>query len=410
MRLADVFTTVLGDEPPVGFKAYDGSSVEAAGAPVLEIRSPDALNYLATTRRTELGLARAYVTGAVDVIGDLYSAMRSLWNIRVNVSGADSLRIFSALGGLRLLRRPPLPQREARLAGRKHSKARDAAAISHHYDVGNDFYELVLGDAMTYTCALYAEPTTSLEDAQYAKHDLVARKLDLRQGSRLLDVGCGWGGMVIHAAKHYGTRAVGVTLSREQAEWGAQRIKEENLSELAEIRHVDYRDVRECDFDAVSSIGLTEHVGVENLAGYFRFLYGKLKSGGRLLNHCITKPNGFGPPITRGGFISRYVFPDGSLAAPGILMSGMHDAGFEVSHEENLREHYALTLAAWVSNLEKNWDRAVERVGIETARAWRLYLVGSRLGFEHNGIQLHQMLGVKPGARGLPAMPLRPTW
>lgn len=411
MRLAEVYNRVVGEDPPVGFRAYDGSVAgPQTAAPILDVRQPVVLNYLTSARRFELGLARAYITGALDVVGDLYSAMKSLWDLEVELPKWEMVKIFNSLGGFKLLRRPPVPEREAHLSGRKHSKARDAEAISHHYDVGNDFYTIVLGESMTYTCAVYENSDTTLERAQFGKHDLVARKLDLQPGMRLLDVGCGWGGMVIHAARHYGVKALGVTLSKQQAEWAQNAIKEAGLGHLAEVRYMDYRDVDETDFDAISSIGLTEHVGVENLSGYFSSLFDKLRPGGRLLNHCITKPDNAGPAITKGGFISRYVFPDGSLAGPGTLMSHMHDAGFEVRHDENLREHYAMTLSDWVSNLESKWKQAVEFVGSETARAWRLYLVGSRLGFEHNGIQLHQMLGVKLKDGSKSQMALRPQW
>jgi cyclopropane-fatty-acyl-phospholipid synthase len=245
-----------------------------------------------------------------------------------------------------------------------------------------------------------------LEEAQFTKHDLVARKLALRPGMRLLDVGCGWGGMVMHAAREYRVRALGVTLSRRQAEWAQKAIADAGLSELAEVRHMDYRDVVETDFDAVSSIGLTEHIGLTGLPAYFAFLYGKLRPGGRLLNHCITEPNDH-ESVRKGWFINRYVFPDGDLAGIGRLMGPMQDAGFEVMHEENLRQHYAMTTAAWSANLDAHWDEAVAEVGIGTARVWRLYLAGVRLGFERNRIQLHQALGWRPGRSGFP---LRPDW
>jgi cyclopropane-fatty-acyl-phospholipid synthase len=311
---------------------------------------------------------------------------------------------------MRLLRRPPRPEQEVRLRGRRHSKARDAAAISHHYDVSNRFYEWVLGPSMTYTCALYPTADTTLEQAQFAKHDLVARKLGLRPGQRLLDVGCGWGGMVMHAARHYGVRALGVTLSRKQAEWAQKAIAESGLSELAEVRHLDYRDVTESGFDAVSSIGLTEHIGKAQLPGYFGFLHDKLVPGGRLLNHCITRPNNLEPAARKRHFINRYIFPDGELEGPGHLISVMHDTGFEVRHEENLREHYARTLTGWSANLEAHWDASVAEVGLGRARTWRLYLVGSRIGFERNQIQLHQVLGARPDGDGRSHAPLRPDW
>jgi cyclopropane-fatty-acyl-phospholipid synthase len=212
----------------------------------------------------------------------------------------------------------------------------------------------------------------------------------------------------MHAAREYGVRAIGVTLSRNQAEWAQKAIVEAGLSDLAEVRHLDYRDVRETGFDAVSSIGLTEHIGKAQLPSYFSSLYKKLKPGGRLLNHCITRPNNKERALS-GPFINRYVFPDGELVGPGHIVSQMHDAGFEVRHEENLREHYALTLAAWSRNLEAHWEEAVEEVGEARARVWRLYLAASRLGFDRNNIQLHQVLGVKlDGTKS--HMPLRPDW
>jgi cyclopropane-fatty-acyl-phospholipid synthase len=320
------------------------------------------------------------------------------------------------LGGPKVLwpRVPPPPQ-EVRvkrrwLAGRRHSRGRDASAISHHYDVSNTFYEWVLGPSMAYTCACYPAPDATLEQAQAVKFDMVARKLALKPGMRLLDVGCGWGGMVMHAAREYGVSALGVTLSAQQAAWAQAAIKERGLSDLAEVRHLDYRDVPETGFDAVSSIGLSEHIGKAQLPDYFAFLYGKLVPGGRLLNHCITRPDNMGPTHVSTGFIYRYVFPDGELEGPGLLMSFMHDAGFEVRHSENLREHYAKTLAAWCANLDAHWDEAVAEVGEGTARVWRLYMAGSQLGFEQNVVQLHQMLGVKLAADGSASMPLRPDW
>ena len=226
---------------------------------------------------------------------------------------------------------------------------------------------------------------------------------------RLLDVGCGWGGMVRHAAENYGVTVLGVTLSRRQAEWAGKAIADAGLTERAEVRHQDYRDVTETGFDAVSSIGLTEHIGMRALPSYFEFLYSRLHPGGRLLNHCITRPT-----TTEGvkskGFIDRYVFPDGELEAVGTIASVMQDAGFEIRHEENLREHYAKTLTGWGDNLERNWAAAVAEVGEERARVWRLYMVGSRLGFERRGIELHQILGVKVADNGTAGVPLRPDW
>jgi cyclopropane-fatty-acyl-phospholipid synthase len=417
MALAEVFERVAGPDAPVEFQAFDGSKAGASGSPVrITIKSRSAVAYLAQAPGA-LGLARAYVSGHLDVDGDMYAALARMASAqRLEWTKAEQLRLLGDLGGPRLLwpRMEPPPQ-EVRVnsrwrLGRRHSKQRDANAISHHYDVSNTFYEWVLGPSMAYTCACYPRADATLEEAQANKFELVAGKLGLKPGMRLLDVGCGWGGMVMHAAREHGVQALGVTLSAEQASWAQRAIKEAGLSDLAEVRHMDYRDVSEGDFDAVSSIGLTEHIGKAELPGYFSFLYGKLRPRGRLLNHCITRPDNKGPNVVKDGFINRYVFPDGELEGPGYLASLIQDTGFEVRHQENLREHYAMTLAGWCANLDDHWDEAVAEVGEGTARVWRLYMAGSRLGFERNQIQLHQILGVKLDADGEAGMPLRPDW
>jgi len=412
MKLADMFEQIVGDGSGVRFVAYDGSSAGPKDAEAtIDLRSPIGLRYIATAPG-DLGLARAFVTGHLDVEGDLHFALGSLLGgIRQDVGWSDRAELLRALG-TSALRPPPRPVEEAPpplRRGRRHSKARDAAAIQHHYDVSNLFYSLVLGPTMAYTCAVYATPDTSLEDAQAEKFDLVCRKLGLQPGMRLLDVGCGWGGMAKHAAQNYGVSVLGVTLARQQAEWGAKAIADAGLEGKAEIRHSDYRDVRERDFDAVSSIGLTEHIGLANLPGYFSFLAGRLRPGGRLLNHSITRPTGL-ETARAGGFIDRYVFPDGELEGVGTIADAMNNHGFEIRHEENLREHYALTLRDWSANLDAHWPQAVAQVGSGRARVWRLYLAGSRVGFEKNHIQLHQILGVKLGPDATSGMALRPDW
>ncbi len=417
MPLAEVFERVAGPDAPVEFVAYDGSRAGKSGADItVSVRTPVAVSYLAQAPGA-LGLARAYVSGNIDVAGDMYTALARLAQVqRTDMPLSERLNLLNQLGGPKLLlKRVPPPPQEVRvnrrwLSGRRHSRGRDASAISHHYDVSNTFYEWVLGPSMAYTCACFPAADATLEQAQYHKFDLVARKLALKPGMRLLDVGCGWGGMVMHAARHYGVRALGVTLSEQQALWAQKAIKEAGLEDLAEVRHLDYREVAETGFDAVSSIGLTEHIGKAQLPGYFKFLYDKLVPGGRLLNHCITRPDNTGPAAVTEGFIFRYVFPDGELEGPGYLMSQMNDAGFEIRHEENLREHYALTLAQWCANLDAHWDEAVAEVGEGTARVWRLYMAGSGLGFEQNVVQLHQILGVKLIDGTDAAMPLRPDW
>jgi cyclopropane-fatty-acyl-phospholipid synthase len=410
VKLADVFHDLFGGDGQIRFSAYDGSSTgpEEAVAHLSVVSSRAWAHFVRAPG--QLGFARAYVDGEIDLEGDVHAALQHLWQPQLSnlgVARAARLTAEVARGAVHRVRRPP---EEAKLAGRRHSKRRDAAAVAHHYDVSNRFYRHVLGPSMAYTCAVYPTDEATLEQAQYEKHDLVARKLGLEPGMRLLDVGCGWGGMVIHAARYYGVKALGVTLSRAQAEWAQERITEAGLEELAEVRHLDYRDVRESGFDAVSSIGLTEHIGKANLPAYFTFLHGKLRPGGRLLNHCIMRPRNTDRTIKRRGFINRYVFPDGELEGLGHIISVMQDAGgFEVRHEENLREHYARTLTDWSANLEANWDECVAEAGERRARVWRLYIPGSRLGFERNEIQLHQVLAVRT-ERGRAGMPLRPTW
>ncbi|MCW2893894.1 MAG: Cyclopropane-fatty-acyl-phospholipid synthase [Actinomycetia bacterium] len=418
MALAEIFEAIAGPDAPVEFRAYDGSSAGAPGSPIkITVRSPVAVSYLAQAPGA-LGLARAYVSGHLDLEGDMIVALSRLSKAQDSqVSLADRLKLLQSLGGPKVLfpRIAPPPQevqprRRGLTVGRMHSKSRDASSISHHYDVSNRFYEWVLGPTMAYTCACYPTEEATLEEAQEYKFDLVARKIGLKPGMRLLDVGCGWGVMVMHAAREYGVKAIGVTLSAEQAAWAQQAIKKAGLEHLAEVRHQDYRDVPEADFDAVSSIGITEHIGKANVPGYFAFLNGKLKVGGRMLNHCITRPDNTGPSIYKEGFINRYVFPDGELEGPGWLAGVMNDNGFEIRHEENLREHYSKTLAAWCANLDAHWDEAVKEVGQGTARVWRLYMAGSRLGFDRNVVQLHQILGVKLAKDGTSGMPLRPDW
>ena len=410
MNLAEIFTSIVPADRGVGFRAYDGSSAGPTDAVVtLDVRTPRAVQYLAGAP-SQLGLARAYVSGDLEIIGDAYEAMHRLYPIDLGgLSLAEKARIAGTLAPYALARPTP-PAQERRLRGRRHSKSRDADAIHHHYDVSNRFYRWVLGPSMAYTCAVFPSADASLEVAQEEKFDLVCRKLGLQPGMRLLDVGCGWGGMVLHAVKNYGVTAIGVTLSEQQAQWGQEAIEREGIADRAHIRFSDYRDVPETGFDAVSSIGLTEHIGRENYPSYFSFLFNKIKPEGRMLNHTITRPNDLEPTHYRTSFINRYVFPDGELSGPGHIMSAMNDAGFEIRHEENLREHYALTLKHWCENLDRHWDEAVEEAGLGTARVWRLYMAASRLGFDINLIQLHQTLGVKLGAGGASGMPLRPDF
>ena len=375
------------------------------------------MTYLATGFG-DLGLARAYIAGDLDIHGvhpgDPYELLKAL---------AESLEFARPPARVMAQHRPlhrhraPATDRAAPAGGAtavaayrvgmRHSRSRDAEAIHHHYDVSNAFYEWVLGPSMTYTCACYPRLDASLDEAQENKYRLVFDKLRLKSGDRLLDVGCGWGGMVRYAARR-GVKATGVTLSREQTAWAQRAIAEQGLTGVAEVRFGDYRDIAEVDFDAVSSIGLLEHIGVRNYPSYFRFLGSRLRPGGLLLNHCITRSDNRTEPSARG-FIDRYVFPDGELTGSGRIITEAQDAGLEVLHEENLRPHYALTLGDWCANLVGHWDDAVAEVGLPAAKVWGLYMAGSRLAFESGGIQLHQVLAVRPDDRG-GGVPLRPWW
>jgi cyclopropane-fatty-acyl-phospholipid synthase len=416
VTIGEAISSLLRDGVPVRFTAYDGSAAGPCDAAIgLHLCNERGLRYVLTAPG-DLGMARAYVSGDLVLSGvhpgDPYDAMALLQShLRFRrPAPAEVVRLVRGLG-LGHLKPPPLPPQEhaprwrRAVEGLRHSLARDAGVISHHYDVSNRFYELVLGASMTYTCALFETEDATLEQAQHAKHDLVARKLDLQPGQRLLDVGCGWGGMVRHAAREYGVRALGVTLSLEQAQWAKEAIDREGLADLAEVRHLDYRDVVEEDFDAVSSIGLTEHIGVRQYPDYFGFLRGRLRPGGRLLNHCITRSDN--RPTQTGAFIDRYVFPDGELTGSGTIVTAAEDAGLEVQHHENLRIHYARTLAGWCRNLVQHWDECVAEVGESTARVWGLYMAGSRLAFERDEIQLHHVLATRNDADGASGYPLR---
>ena len=404
---------------PLKFTAYDGSTAGTDDAELgLDLRSPRGATYLATAPG-ELGLARAYVSGDLQLYGvhpgDPYELLKTLTD-RVHFKRPSArvlANVVRSIGLEHMLPIAPPPQetppRWRRVAdGLMHSKTRDADAIHHHYDVSNTFYERVLGPSMTYTCAVYPTADATLEEAQENKYRLIFQKLRLQPGDRLLDVGCGWGGMVRYAAGQ-GVHAIGATLSAEQAKWAQKAIEDEGLTDLAEVRHSDYRDVRETEFDAVSSIGLTEHIGVKNYPAYFGFLKSRLRTGGLLLNHCITRQDNKQTSFA-GGFTDRYVFPDGELTGSGRIVMAIQDAGFEMLHAENIRHHYAMTLRDWCRNLVENWDDAVAEVGLATAKVWGLYMAASRVGFEQNNLQLHHVLAANVAASGDDSLPLRPWW
>jgi cyclopropane-fatty-acyl-phospholipid synthase len=412
MALAALVDDVLGGGLPLAVEAYDGSRTGPVDAPAtIVIRSPDALRRIVTAPG-ELGLARAYVAGDLELQGSIWALLELRDRIPdVQLEPKMMLRLVHELGGWREVRPLPPPDEEVRLRGRRHSRARDAAAVSHHYDVSNAFYRLVLGPSLTYSCAVWHHPDDTLEAAQANKYELICRKLDLGPGMRLLDVGCGWGGMVMHAARHHGVHAVGVTISRQQAELAEKRVAEAGLSDQVQIRVQDYRDVSDGPYDGISSIGMFEHVGEARLAEYFDCLRRLVRPEGRLLNHGISRPaRSEKARLPRRSFINRYVFPDGELHEVGRVVSITQDAGFEVRHVESLREHYALTLRRWVANLEEHWDEAVAEVGAPRARVWRLYMAASAVNFEAGRTQVHQVLSVPREPNGRSGLPLRPAF
>ncbi|MFI5637691.1 class I SAM-dependent methyltransferase [Streptomyces goshikiensis] len=434
-RLAAVAETLLGAPLPVRVRAWDGSEAGPPGGPVLVVRRRRALRRV-LWKPGEMGLARAWVSGDLTVEGDLFALLDRvaglLWERGPGPDGepapaaatgpAASLALLrdparrAALRELVTLAGPwpapaPPPEEAARRGGTRHSKGRDRQAISHHYDVGNEFYERVLGPSMVYSCA-YWRPDATLEDAQRDKLDLVCRKLALEPGLRLLDVGCGWGSMALHAAREYGVRVTGITLSREQAVYARKRVAEEGLADLVDIRIQDYRDVKDGPYDAISSIGMAEHVGAARYREYARTLHGLLRPGGRLLNHQIARPPEADESAYRvDEFIDAYVFPDGELSPLAGTVGELERAGFEVRDVEALREHYALTLRAWVARLELHREEAVRLTSPGRVRVWLLYMAACALGFEHNRLGVNQVLAVRSDGAGRSGLPLRlRTW
>ncbi|MDY6995355.1 MAG: cyclopropane-fatty-acyl-phospholipid synthase family protein [Actinomycetota bacterium] len=412
--VAPLVRATVGPEAPIGIRGWDGSR---AGPP--DAQWTIAINNRRGLRRllwapNELGFARAYVSGDVEIEGDLLAGLQTLEQVAdptrgpgVRIDADTKKALVKAVLRLGIIGLPPPPPpEEAKPArGRRHDKSRDAEAISHHYDVGNDFYRLVLGESMTYSCGYWADPDEGLTAAQYAKCDLVARKLGLSAGMRVLDVGCGWGTFALHAARHYEARVVGVTLSHEQADYAAKRMVQEGVGDLVEIRVQDYRDVSDGPYDAISSIGMAEHVGAAMLPTYSEQLYDLLRPQGRLLNHAISRRPREPTEFSKTSFIDRYVFPDGEIEPMATMVDALEGAGFEVRDVESLREHYALTLRAWVGNLEANWQQAVSLSSAGRARIWRLYMAGSALAFAANRLGINQILAVRCDQRGRSGVP-----
>lgn len=348
------------------------------------------------TRPDQLGVARAFVSGDLILEGSIERVMAAgarLYGFDFTVQDKlEAVRLAASLGAIRIPPPKP-PASEAKPKGRLHSLRRDSEVIQHHYDVSNEFYRLILGPTMVYSCAYFESADDTLEEAQTRKLDVVCRKLRLEEGERLLDIGCGWGSMAIHAAANYGAKVVGVTLSPSQADLARKRVEEAGLSDRIEIRVQDYREVSDGPFDKICSIGMFEHTG-SDIDTYFTETAKLGRPGGLALHHGICRQHS--DDESPNTFITHYVFPDGELHRVARVIAGLERSGQELRDVENLREHYALTLRHWVENLARNQEAAIAQVGEERERIWRLYMTASYLAFERGDIGVNQILGVIP--------------
>ncbi len=416
--LVSAIEEALGFSLPVRVRAWDGSESGAQGIasiPTIVVTSKRALRHV-LWQPGELGLARAYVQGDFDVEGDPAEALRLVWSAAAQAkTGGTKVRprviakaVLTALKLGAIGRRPAIPQSESNLTGDVHSRERDRAAISHHYDLSNDFYELILDPTMAYSSAFWTgdnDAVGGLGAAQIAKLDLVCRKLGLHPGSRMLDIGCGWGSLSLHAAEHYGVHVTAVTLSTEQRDYVLQRAAERGLSDRIDVSLRHFRDLDAHDVDAVASIEMGEHVGDKEYVVFCAAIHRYLRPGGRVLIQQMSR----GDDAPGGGpFIETYIAPDMHMKPLAKTLGLINDADLEIRDVQALREHYPLTVSAWASNLEDNWDVACKLVGEETARVWRLYLAGGSLAFEQNRMGVDQILAVKPSPSGESQLPRSP--
>jgi len=388
---------------PAAVRFWDGSEF-GPGEPgsvedTIVVRNKRGLTYV-VMRPDQVGIARGWVSGDIELEGDLERVMMAgskLYGFDFTPrEKLEAARLALAVGAVKIPPPKP-PATEARVAGRLHSLRRDREAISHHYDVSNEFYRLILGPTMVYSCAYFASEDDTIEEAQTRKLDVICRKLDLKPGERLLDIGCGWGSLLIHAASNYGVRAVGVTLSEEQAKLARERISAAGLSDMCEVRIQDYREVTDGPYDKISSVGMYEHVGSSQLDKYMETVKGLGRPGGLALHHGICRmQDDDEQPNT---FITRYVFPDGELHRVAKVVAALEKSGQEMRDAETLREHYALTLRRWVRNLAENKTEAISQIGEERERIWRLYMTASIGAFERGDVAIHQIVATIPGAR-----------
>ncbi len=412
-RLAEALRPFVGGDLPVRLRAWDGSEAGPTDAPLVELRTADAVRRL-LWHPGELGAAQAYVTGEIEVHHDLDDALTHVWSVAAErgLSGvrpspkafAQALRTAVGVGAVG--RPPEAPASQARLRGRLHSKLRDSRAISHHYDLSNEFYSLILEPQMAYSCGYHRsdDPAYTLQDAQRDKLDLVCTKLGLEPGMRFLDIGCGWGSLSLHAAEHFGAQVVGVTIAAEQKKFIDERIRERGLEDRVEIRLQDYREIPEAHgrgagaFDAVGSLEMGEHVGQKNYGTYARVLHDAVKPGGRVLIQQMSRSGGRGGHPGGGPFIESFIAPDMHMRPIGETVALLERGGLEVRDVHGMREHYVKTVAGWLENFESHLDRLTELTDEEVVRVWRLYLVGGAMAFRDGRMGVDQILMVKPGA------------
>ncbi|MEV5976718.1 cyclopropane-fatty-acyl-phospholipid synthase family protein [Streptomyces sp. NPDC052114] len=413
-RLAALAETALGGPLPVRLRTWDGTETGPADGPVVVVRSRRALRRL-LWQPGELGLAQAYVTGEIDVDGDLAAGLRAMWSAArertlhaPGLTFAERARAVGTAARLGAVGPPPAPPAsQARLRGALHTKSRDRAAISHHYDLSNDFYRLLLDGTMAYSCGYWAsdEPEFTAADAQHAKLELICRKLGLTPGAGLLDIGCGWGSLTLYAAERYKAHVTAVTLARQQAAYVREQVRERGLTGLVDVVCQDYRDIKGGGYDAVATVEMGEHVGDAEYPAFAGALCRMVRPAGRVLvqqmSRGATAPGG-------GAFIEAYIAPDMHMRPLGETVDLLETAGLEVRSVESLREHYVRTVAAWHRTLEERWSDVVGLVGEETARVWRLYLVGGGLAFEERRMGVDQILAVRPTAAGHSGAPTMP--
>jgi cyclopropane-fatty-acyl-phospholipid synthase len=394
--LKDALATAL-PERPFRLELWDGTALESTngdGGPAFRLTTPEALGHVLRSPG-QLGLGRAYVSGGIDVDDiDEALALIARWSpppIDTRTKKDIALAAIKA-GALRKV--PKVPEMELRPKGKRHSILRDKRAVTHHYNLSNEYFSLFLDESMTYSCGIFSRGATTLEEAQFAKRDLVCTKLALKKGDRVLDVGCGWGSFAIHAATEYGAHVTGITLSEPQAQLARERAHAAGVADQVDIRVMDYREITGETFDAVASIGMVEHVGSVNIDLYASKLASLLKPGGRLLNHGIARLRV--GEAEAGPFSERYVFPDAAPLHLSRIQLAMERAGLHTFHVEDFPEDYARTLLEWQKRFESNLDRARELGGDERVRVWRIYLRVSRQGFESGFISVYQVLASRP--------------